>query len=93
MSGTLNDDGMLVDFGDLKPALFKLLPDHDNLNENMPNGVPPTAENLARVFYYQANSLMSQKLWPPIIEVQVWESRDACAIYDADCEIVDKTNT
>jgi len=81
---TLNNAGVLVDFGELKQHVSEIMTrlDHKFLNEldyfNDDN--PPSSENIAR---YIANSLQTllnnSKI--KIARVTAWESEDACATY------------
>ena len=81
---TLNNAGVLVDFGELKQHVSEIMVrlDHKFLNEldyfNDYN--PPSSENIAR---YIANSLRTQlnnsKI--KVTRVTAWESEDACATY------------
>lgn len=81
---TLNNAGVLVDFGELKQHVSEIMArlDHKFLNEldyfNDDN--PPSSENIA---CYIANSLQSQLNNPEIkvARVTAWESEDACATY------------
>ena len=81
---TLNNTGVLMDFGELKRHVSEIIVrlDHKFLNEldffNDDN--PPSSENIAR---YIANSLQTQLNKPQIkvIRVTAWESEDACATY------------
>jgi 6-pyruvoyltetrahydropterin/6-carboxytetrahydropterin synthase len=69
---SLNDLGMLVDFGDLKKVINEFLPDHVYLNELLP--FTTTAENLARWIFEQ---LKARDL--PVTAVTLWETeRYAC---------------
>ncbi len=63
----LNEQGMLLDFVELRSALEAVLPDHANLNEIL--DVVPTAENIARWVY---DRLQSRGL--PVAAVTVWET-------------------
>lgn len=88
--------GMVMDFGILKPLLKECLPDHRPINNiTCPHcqfivhqgAVPdlvPTAENLARYLYFKFN----EKVTPlnlTLVSVEVWESADACAMFDESC--------
>jgi 6-pyruvoyltetrahydropterin/6-carboxytetrahydropterin synthase len=81
---TLNDAGVLVDFGELKQHVSEIMLrlDHKFLNEldYFSDDNPPSSENIAR---YIANSLQTQLNNPKINVVRViaWESEDACATY------------
>jgi 6-pyruvoyltetrahydropterin/6-carboxytetrahydropterin synthase len=81
---TLNNAGVLVDFGELKQHVSEIITrlDHKFLNEldyfNDDN--PPSSENIAR---YIANSLQTLLNKPKIkvARVTAWESEDSCATY------------
>lgn len=73
---TLNPSGIGVDFTELKSYLKEILPDHKVLNEVY--DFSPSAENLARYFYYK----IKEKY--PVLKVMVWESDYAGAIYFED---------
>ena len=81
---TLNNTGVLIDFGELKQHVSEIMSrlDHTFLNKldffNDDN--PPSSENIAR---YIANSLQTQLNTPQIkvTRVTAWESEDACATY------------
>lgn len=53
ISETLDEHGFVVDFGDLAPIkrMIDMVFDHRHLNDIMPGGINPTAENLARTLY------------------------------------------
>jgi len=74
-SSTVNN-GMVVDFFDVKTRLREILPDHALLNDIIEN---PTAENLAQYIYGQL-----KKDFPGLIKVAVWESDSAGAAYFED---------
>lgn len=81
---SLNDAGILVDFGELKQNVSEIMTrlDHNFLNEldyfNDHN--PPSSENIA---VYIANSLQTMLKDPKIrvTSVTAWESENACAKY------------
>ena len=69
LEGTMTKrTGMLVDFKDVKDIINTF--DHTTLNDQLPEGWPPTAENFARALY---------ALIPFCVKVRVWESDDAYA--------------
>ncbi|HLP45960.1 MAG TPA: 6-carboxytetrahydropterin synthase [Candidatus Kapabacteria bacterium] len=72
----LNESGIGIDFTELKKYLKDILPDHKVLNEEF--DFSPSAENLARFFYYK----IKEKY--PVIKVTIWESDYAGAIYFED---------
>lgn len=69
--------GMMIDFKDLKRILASVLPDHQYLNEFIPEVENPTAENLAPVLFLK----VSRALPPEIVlrSLTLWESEDAGA--------------
>jgi len=69
----LDKTGIGIDFAEIKRKLAELLPDHTLLNEVYEFN--PSAENLARHFYFEL------KKHVPVKEVTVWESEDAAATY------------
>lgn len=71
-SATLND-GMVIDFADIKALLKNILPDHTLINDTLPN---PTAENLAQHVYGELKENV-----PGLVKVAVWESDSAGAVY------------
>jgi 6-pyruvoyltetrahydropterin/6-carboxytetrahydropterin synthase len=60
LGDTLDDLGILVDFGTVKEVVEPLLPDHQYLNEVLPAGVPTTAEGLSKYFYEQFRAKLPQ---------------------------------
>jgi 6-pyruvoyltetrahydropterin/6-carboxytetrahydropterin synthase len=76
VTSQLNHTGISLDFTQLKDQLAAILPDHTLLNDVY--DFPPSAENLARHFYYELRKTL------PVKEVTVWESEDASATYSED---------
>jgi 6-pyruvoyltetrahydropterin/6-carboxytetrahydropterin synthase len=79
----LNQAGVLVDFGELKSHLGKVIDrlDHKFLNElEILENRPPSSENVAR---YIAHALDAELDIPgvKVSSVTAWESDDACATY------------
>jgi len=74
--GKLDKTGIGFDFTEIKKKLSEILPDHSLLNETY--DFNPTAENLARHFYWELKKIY------PINAVTVWESEDASATYTED---------
>lgn len=68
-SEQLNNNGMVIDFVDIKEVVMKL--DHRFLNDIVTFN--PTAENLAKYFWEQIQCCY---------KVEVIESRDNCAWYE-----------
>jgi 6-pyruvoyltetrahydropterin/6-carboxytetrahydropterin synthase len=79
----LEENGILVDFGEVKQAVREALEelDHKHLNE-LPyfRDNNPSSENIARFIF----ELLSEKFDGPdrkLYSVSAWESADACATY------------
>ena len=78
IDGPVQADGMVCDFKVIKKLLDNNLPDHQLLNELLPN---PTAENLAQYLFDKiAPQLKAQNL--TLKTVEVWESENAAAILE-----------
>ena len=81
---TLNDAGVLVDFGDIKDRVSELIEklDHKFLNEleNFTDTFPPSSENIA---FYIATELQKSidDTSIKVVRVTAWESENACATY------------
>jgi 6-pyruvoyltetrahydropterin/6-carboxytetrahydropterin synthase len=69
----LDKTGIGIDFLEIREKLAGILPDHRNLNEFY--DFNPSAENLARRFFYELKEHFRVKA------VTVWESEDASATY------------
>lgn len=81
----LDDQGMGVDFKDLKRALKNVLEglDHKNLNDVEPfDRVNPSSENIASYIFSQLEKRVSNNI--SLMRVTVWESESACASYVMD---------
>ena len=81
---TLNNAGVLMDFGAFKKILSGIIErlDHKFLNEleYFNDTFPPSSENIA---YYIANELQAS-IKDPLVKVSsvtAWESENACATY------------
>jgi len=72
----LDKQGIGIDFTEIKKKLVKILPDHTFLNDAY--DFNPSAENLARHFFYELKNHF------PVKEVTVWESENAAATYSED---------
>lgn len=78
LEGPVKEDGMVCDFKVIKKQLDALLPDHQFLNDLLPN---PTAENLAQFLFNKVSAeLKKQNL--TLKTVEVWESDHAAAIVE-----------
>lgn len=82
---TLDQAGMLVDFGVLKKMLAGILQNYDHtcLNQTVDfQQQNPTAENIARqIFRHMAGGLAAAGLNVQVSKVRVWEAPDAAATY------------
>ena len=81
---TLNNAGVLMDFGEFKKNLSGIIErlDHKFLNEleYFSDSFPPSSENIS---YYIANELQAS-INDPLVKVSsvtAWESENACATY------------
>lgn len=82
---SLNDTGLVMDFGDLKRILREIigLVDHTNLNELAPfEAANPSSENLAAFFFAEAKKRL-ERLSDSVkmLSVTVWESATAHCTY------------
>lgn len=76
IEGPVRPDGMVCDFKVVKKLLDDQLPDHQFLNDLLPN---PTAENLANyLFKKTGEELAKQNL--KLKTLEIWESENAAAI-------------
>ena len=69
----LDSGGMGHDFGEIRAALKKVMPDHSLLNDLLPH---PSAENIARFIYQKMKTI-----YPDLVRVTVWENQRQCASY------------
>jgi 6-pyruvoyltetrahydropterin/6-carboxytetrahydropterin synthase len=69
------EQGVAIDFADLKAVVRKHLPDHQNLNAVL-DCRSPTAEHLARILF----RLVRAEL-PQLRALTVWESESCSATY------------
>lgn len=72
----LDQLGILVDFGIIKEAGDRLLPDHQYLNEFLPH-VPPTAEGLSRYLFERFKAEI-----PQVVAVTVHEGPHSWCRYE-----------
>ena len=78
LEGPVREDGMVCDFKVVKKLLDAQLPDHQFLNDLLPN---PTAENLAQFLFDKVNTeLKKQNL--TLKTVEIWESDNAAAVVE-----------
>jgi len=81
---TLNNAGVLMDFGEIKQHVSEIMTklDHKFLNEldYFDDSNPPSSENIAK---YIAESLQATIDDPEVkvASVTAWESEDSCATY------------
>ncbi len=81
---TLNNAGVLMDFGEIKQHVSEIMTklDHKFLNEldYFDDSNPPSSENIAK---YIAESLQTTINDPAVkvTSVTAWESEDSCATY------------
>ena len=85
---TLNEGGMLIDFGELKGALRKVCAalDHTNLNDLVENNSfvfdqNPSAERIARYIFDKLKEMLPEA---PLYAVDVFETATSRARYIAD---------
>ena len=79
----LDDAGMAFDFTELKKLLNDILNayDHANLNEVEPfMEINPSSENIAAAIFGEM-ALKTEGRPVTIVEVEVWESPECCAVY------------
>lgn len=76
IEGPIRENGMVCDFKTVKKLLDNLLPDHQFLNDILPN---PTAELLAQHLFQNIGAeLAKQNL--KLKTLEIWESENAAAI-------------
>jgi len=77
VEGPVQPSGMIYDFKLLKPLLDSILPDHQFLNDFVPN---PTAENLSQYIFDKAQKILQEKHLT-LKTLELWENEDsACVI-------------
>jgi len=82
----LGDDGLLLDFKEIKKETKDILHglDHQFLNELKPfEKVEPSSENIARHIFESLSQRVNDDR-VRISRVSAWESENACASYTAD---------
>ncbi len=80
---TLSKAGVLLDFGELKEHVTRIMAalDHKFLNElDMFEDMPPSSENIARYVTDEVQSCIKGAS-AKVSKVTVWESENACATY------------
>ena len=79
LEGPVKQDGMVCDFKVVKKLLDGFLPDHQFLNDLLPN---PTAENLAQYLFDKISTeVKKQNL--TLKTVEIWESDNAAAVVES----------
>jgi 6-pyruvoyltetrahydropterin/6-carboxytetrahydropterin synthase len=79
LEGPIKEDGMVCDFKVVKKLLDGFLPDHQFLNDLLPN---PTAENLAQYLFDKISTeVKKQNL--TLKTVEIWESDNAAAVVES----------
>ncbi len=78
LEGEVKEDGMVADFKVLKKLLDNQLPDHQYLNDLLPN---PTAENLAP-FLFNKTAEALKPLGLRIKTLELWENENAAAVVE-----------
>jgi 6-pyruvoyltetrahydropterin/6-carboxytetrahydropterin synthase len=79
----LEQNGMLVDFGDIKAAMNEVIDllDHAHINEVAPfDKINPTSENLARWIYEEVGARVNTGALK-VTRVNVREAETSCASY------------
>lgn len=77
----LLDNGMLIDFADIREALDEIIVylDHKCLNETAPfDEINPTAENIAAFIFAKLQKKNTENA--EVSGVEVWENADASAL-------------
>jgi len=83
--GELGEDGLLIDFHEVKAATNHVLEglDHRFLNEVAPfDRLNPSSENIARHIFESLGGLLNSDR-VQVSRVSAWESDTACATYSA----------
>lgn len=81
---TLNDAGVLIDFGELKGYISETIEklDHQFLNElDFFRNDNPSSENIAHYIAHELQKKMIRHDDVKVTRVTAWESEDACATY------------
>ena len=80
---TLNPAGVLLDFGEIKAHLARIIADldHKHLNElDFFGNQAPSSENIARFIAQRLQAAIAADA-VKVTRVTAWESEDACATY------------
>ena len=81
---TLNEAGVVVDFGEIKSQVSEIIKklDHKFLNEieYFANGNPPSSENIAKYIAQELQAAIKNPV-AKVCRVTAWESEDASATY------------
>ncbi len=78
LEGPVQPNGMVCDFKVIKKLLDEQLPDHQFLNDLLPN---PTAENLAQWLFTKTKAALAPQ-GLTLKTVEIWESDYAAAIVE-----------
>ena len=78
IEGPVKKDGMVCDFKVVKKLLDDTLPDHQLLNDLLPN---PTAENLAQYLFDKTGEAL-REIGLTLKTLEIWESDHAAAIVE-----------
>ena len=86
VSDRLNQMGMVVDFKDLKRITKKILSelDHELLNRVLPEGLNPTAENIAKYLFDKfktAFAIQEKNNVLKVDKIRIFENRNSCCEY------------
>ena len=79
----LNNVGIAIDFLDLKKISWQVIGkyDHNNFNEIAPfDQLNPTAENIAKYFYHEIESLLPAGI--KLLTIEIWETDKYKVAYD-----------
>jgi 6-pyruvoyltetrahydropterin/6-carboxytetrahydropterin synthase len=80
----VDENGLLVDFVELKKAVHSVLDrlDHQWLNDFPPfNVINPSAENIAKYIFDEVNSGLGTRPNARLGQVRLWETDTAFAVY------------
>lgn len=80
----VDDNGLLVDFVELKKVVHSVLDrlDHQWLNDYPPfDKINPSAENIARYIYDEVDTGLGVRQGARLAQVRLWETDTAYAVY------------